>query len=89
MQENARTQVLNQARLMMQAARSVRDYTTLQLKPLLAPQEARDNTFLPQTVPACGHGEFQLPSRQLSRLHLQGGFSQSHQSPRPRRGLGG
>jgi HAMP domain-containing protein len=52
MQENARTQVLNQARLMMQAARSVRDYTTLQLKPLLAPQEARDNTFLPQTVPA-------------------------------------
>jgi len=52
MQENARTQVLNQARLMMQAARSVRDYTTLQLKPLLAPDEQRDHTFLPQTVPA-------------------------------------
>ncbi len=52
MQEDARTQVLNQARLMMQAARSVRDYTSLQLKPLLAPDEKRDNTFLPQTVPA-------------------------------------
>jgi HAMP domain-containing protein len=52
MQDDARTQVLNQARLMMQAARSVRDYTTIQLKPLLAPDEKRDNTFLPQTVPA-------------------------------------
>ncbi len=52
MQEDARTQVLNQARLMMQAARSVRDYTTLQVKPLLAPAQKRDNTFLPQTVPA-------------------------------------
>jgi HAMP domain-containing protein len=52
MQDDARTQVLNQARLMMQAARSVRDYTTLQVKPLLAPDEKRDNTFLPQTVPA-------------------------------------
>src|SRR5579863_779105 len=52
MQEDARTQVFNQARLMMQAARSVRDYTNLQLKPLLMPQEKRDNTFLPQTVPA-------------------------------------
>ncbi len=52
MQEDARTQVLNQAQLMMQAARSVRDYTTLQLKPLLAPDEKRENTFLPQTVPA-------------------------------------
>ena len=52
MQAAARTQVLNQARLMMQAARSVRDYTTLQLKPLLEPVEKRENTFLPQTVPA-------------------------------------
>ena len=52
MEDSARTQVLNQARLMMQAARSVRDYTTLQLKPLLMPQEKRDNIFLPQRVPA-------------------------------------
>ncbi len=52
MQADARAQVLNQAQLMMQAARSVRDYTSLQVKPLLAPDEKRDNTFLPQTVPA-------------------------------------
>ncbi len=52
MQADARAQVLNQAQLMMQAARSVRDYTSLQLKPLLAPDEKRDNVFLPQTVPA-------------------------------------
>jgi HAMP domain-containing protein len=49
---DARTLVLDQARLMMQAARSVRDYTTFQLKPLLTPQEKRDHTFLPQRVPA-------------------------------------
>jgi HAMP domain-containing protein len=52
MQDAARTQVLNQARLMMQAALSVRTYTTVQLKPLLEPAEKRDNKFLPQTVPA-------------------------------------
>jgi HAMP domain-containing protein len=51
-QEDARQQVRNQARLMMQAARSVRDYTTLQLKPLLTPQEKRDDVFFPQRVPA-------------------------------------
>jgi HAMP domain-containing protein len=51
-EENARTLVLDQARLMMQAARSVRDYTTFQLKPLLTPEEKRDHTFLPQRVPA-------------------------------------
>jgi protein-histidine pros-kinase len=52
MQADARAQVLSQAQLMMQAARSVRDYTSLQVKPLLAPDEKRDNIFLPQTVPA-------------------------------------
>ena len=52
MQDAARLQVLDQARLMMQAALSVRTYTTVQLKPLLEPAEKRDNKFLPQTVPA-------------------------------------
>lgn len=51
-EDNARTFVLDQARLMMQAARSVRDYTTFQLKPLLTPEEQRNHTFLPQRVPA-------------------------------------
>jgi protein-histidine pros-kinase len=52
LQEGARTEVLSQARLMMEATRSVRDYTNLQLKTLLQPVEKQENTFLPQTVPA-------------------------------------
>lgn len=52
MQDAARAQVLDQARLMMQAALSVRTYTTVQLKPLLEPEGVRENRFLPQTVPA-------------------------------------
>jgi HAMP domain-containing protein len=52
MQEAARAQVLEQARLMMQAALSVRTYTTIQLKPLLEPTERKEDRFLPQTVPA-------------------------------------
>ncbi|HLH38690.1 MAG TPA: DUF3365 domain-containing protein [Bryobacteraceae bacterium] len=52
LQDGARAEVLNQAHLMMEAARSVRDYTNLQLKALLLPVEKRENVFLPQTVPA-------------------------------------
>lgn len=52
LQDGARTEVLNQAHLMMEATRSVRDYTNLQLKNLLLPIEGHDNVFLPQTVPA-------------------------------------
>jgi len=56
-QEGARTEVLNQAQLMMQAMRSVRDYTNLQVKGLLRPIEERDQSFLPQTVPAFAASE--------------------------------
>lgn len=52
LQNDAHTQVLAQAQLMMQAMSSVRKYTTVQVLPLLAPEEARTHTFLPQTVPA-------------------------------------
>ena len=43
---------MRQARLMMEAMRSVRDYTTKQVKPLLVTQQEHQRTFLPQTVPA-------------------------------------
>jgi len=56
-QDGARTQVLNQAQLMMQAMRSVRDYTNVQVKNLLRPIEERDQSFLPQTVPAFAASE--------------------------------
>jgi HAMP domain-containing protein len=49
--DGAHAQVLAQAQLMMQAMISVRKYTTVQLLPLLAKEEERTQTFLPQTVP--------------------------------------
>jgi protein-histidine pros-kinase len=52
LQDDARTEVRDQARLMMEAMSSVRNYTNVQLKPLLTPLEDRDKIFLPQTVPA-------------------------------------
>ncbi len=50
LERNARTQVIQNARLMMQTAMAARSYTTKQIKPLLAPRLAEE--FLPQTVPA-------------------------------------
>ncbi|HWR36476.1 MAG TPA: DUF3365 domain-containing protein [Clostridia bacterium] len=50
--ENARSQVLKQAELMMASARSTRDYTSEEIKPLLVTNQAHTRRFLPQTVPA-------------------------------------
>jgi len=52
LQTDAREEVLRQARLMMEAMRSARDYTTKQIKPLLVTQQEHQRSFLPQTVPA-------------------------------------
>jgi len=49
---NARDQVLQQAELMMASARSTRDYTSDQIKPLLLKNPEHEISFLPQTVPA-------------------------------------
>ncbi len=50
LQANAREEVLQNARLMMESALSTRNYTTTQVKPLLDNQ--MKYTFLPQSVPA-------------------------------------
>ena len=52
LQRSAREQVAQQARLMMETALAARDYTTLQVKPLLETLQAHQTSFLPQTVPA-------------------------------------
>jgi HAMP domain-containing protein len=52
LQEQAREEVVRQARLMMQAMLSARNYTTRQIKPLLETQQEHQRAFLPQTVPA-------------------------------------
>jgi HAMP domain-containing protein len=50
LETNARMQVVQHARLMMQTALATRGYTNKQIKPLLAPRLVEE--FLPQTVPA-------------------------------------
>jgi len=50
LQKNARTQIVQNARIMMQTAMATRGYTNKQIKPLLAPRLADE--FLPQSVPA-------------------------------------
>jgi HAMP domain-containing protein len=50
LQENARDEVIRDARLMMEAATSVRAYTVDQIRPHLIKQ--LEDVFLPQTVPA-------------------------------------
>jgi protein-histidine pros-kinase len=50
LEKNARAQVVQHARLMMQTALATRGYTNKQIKPLLAAR--LDEEFLPQTVPA-------------------------------------
>ena len=50
LQENAREEVLRNARLMMDTALAVRAYTVEQIKPHLDPR--LEEEFLPQTVPA-------------------------------------
>ena len=52
LQNNARQQVIEQARLMMETMHSARDYTTRQIKPLLLAHQLHALNFLPQVVPA-------------------------------------
>jgi protein-histidine pros-kinase len=50
LQKNARTQIVQVARIMMQSALATRGYTNKQIKPLLASRLADE--FLPQSVPS-------------------------------------
>jgi protein-histidine pros-kinase len=48
---NARTQVVKQAELMIESARSTREYTANELAPLLETLPAHKTRFLPETIP--------------------------------------
>ncbi len=50
LQDNAKREVIDQARLMMESASAVRKYTADEIQPLLAAQMQTD--FLPQTIPS-------------------------------------
>ena len=87
LQENAREEILQNARLMMEAALSSRTYTNTQIKPLLETQ--LKYVFLPQTVPAYAATEqFNDLRKKHTRLRVQGGDAQSDQPARPRERLG-
>ncbi len=51
---NAQREVLDQAELMMASAKSVRDYTSVDLSPLLTQVPSHQVHFIPETVPAFG-----------------------------------
>lgn len=50
--DNAKSEIQERARLMMQATLATRDYTSQDIKPLLIRRERANDTFLPETVPA-------------------------------------
>ncbi len=52
LKNDAKQRVLDQAKLMMETTLAARQYTTLQIKPLLQKVQQHDSVFLPQTVPA-------------------------------------
>ena len=52
LQNNAREQVLQQARLMMETTAATRGYTSKQIRPLLEVRQKREDVFYPQSVPA-------------------------------------
>ncbi len=52
LRNDAKQQVLGQAKLMMETTLATRSYTTKQIRPLLERLQKRNEAFLPQTVPA-------------------------------------
>ena len=62
LQKNAREEVLNSARIMMESAIAVRSYTVGEIKPLLALQQKRQ--FIRQTVPAYAANQYISKLRQ-------------------------
>ncbi|WP_332777560.1 c-type heme family protein [Polaromonas sp.] len=76
LQDNAREEVLRNARLMMEAALSVRTYTVEQIKPHLD-QQLQD-VFLPQTVPAYAATE---TINQIQKKYRNYGYKEATLNP--------
>jgi protein-histidine pros-kinase len=51
LRNDAKRQVMQQAKLIMETSLATRSYTITQLEPLLAKLQRRDSRFLPQTIP--------------------------------------
>jgi len=76
LQANAKDEILRTARLMMEAASATRDYTNVQIKPLLETQ--LKYTFLPQSVPAFAATE---QFNELRKKHADFGYKEATLNP--------
>ena len=76
LQQNARDEVVRNARLMMETAISVRTYTVMQIAPHLIKQ--LEEVFLPQTVPAYAATEAIL---QLQKKYPDYGYKEATLNP--------
>jgi protein-histidine pros-kinase len=76
LQANARDEIVQNARLMMEAALSSRTYTTTQVKPLLETQ--LKYAFLPQTVPAYAATEM---FTEMRKRHPDYGYKEATLNP--------
>ena len=56
LQRNAKQEIVENARIMMEAALAVRSYTSTEIKPLLSTQ--LKYSFLPQSVPAYSANQY-------------------------------
>src|SRR6185295_9478393 len=76
LQANAREEIVQHARLMMEAALASRTYTSMQVKPLLETQ--LKYAFLPQTVPAYAATEV---FNEMRKTHPDYGYKEATLNP--------
>ena len=76
LQRNAKEEILEHARLLMEKATAVRNYTTSQIQPLLATQ--MKYSFLPQSVPAYAATEV---LHELARKYPEYGYKEATLNP--------
>lgn len=76
LQRNARQEVLEMARMMMESALAVRSYTVSEIKPLLAVQQRR--AFIPQSVPAYAATQY---IKRLQESHSEYSYKEATLNP--------
>lgn len=76
LQKNAQEEVLEMARIMMESAVAVRNYTVSEISPLLAVQQRR--AFVPQSVPAYAAAQY---IRRLQQSHNEYSYKEATLNP--------
>ena len=76
LEDNARKEVLEMARLMMESAVAVRSYTVSEIRPLLKVQQRRN--FISQTVPAYAASRY---IKQLQATHQEYSYKEATLNP--------